>query len=566
MQCGAQAGKEVKITLRSGKCLPETAFGSKSKQESRTLVIIKNSTERKRKKHMRNMKKLVTVLIAAVMVMAMGISAMAEPATGSVKIKNAAATRTYTAYKIFGATANGDAVAYTTDASGKAVIEDDQSAPFTVSSLADSDGLYNVTVTSGKTNADVISWLKENYESFDSTGTTGADDAFDSTSGTYTISGLALGYYYITTGTGSEISIDTVTGTEKEIIDKNTDSPNTPAKEITAEDGTALASAAKSNAARVGSTETFKVTYNATNWVTSGSGSTATTTKIENFYIKDTPTGLSINADSIKVTVNGSEITKGTDYSAEIDATTGTLKITIPWTDETTGNFLYQPTTTNSANIPVAVTYDAAITAAAATATAENKVQIYYNHDSTSGSDGTEVTEPDNPPKTTTDTYKFQLNKVDENQAALLGAQFELYDGDTKVPLVKDGSVYRAAAASDTSTTTVIDMTEASTVEIKGLNDKTYTLKEIKAPDGYTLASDTTIGASDSTETNRLVKADTAAYNDSANGKVTVINQSGSLLPQTGGIGTTIFYVLGTILVIGAGILLVTRRCMSARK
>ena len=44
-----------------------------------------------------------------------------------------------------------------------------------------------------------------------------------------------------------------------------------------------------------------------------------------------------------------------------------------------------------------------------------------------------------------------------------------------------------------------------------------------------------------------------------------IVNKSGSLLPSTGGIGTTIFYVVGGILVIGAGILLVTKKRMSAR-
>ena len=51
---------------------------------------------------------------------------------------------------------------------------------------------------------------------------------------------------------------------------------------------------------------------------------------------------------------------------------------------------------------------------------------------------------------------------------------------------------------------------------------------------------------------------------DEATGTVTVLNQAGSVLPSTGGIGTTIFYIIGAILVIGAGVVLVTRRRMNA--
>ena len=50
----------------------------------------------------------------------------------------------------------------------------------------------------------------------------------------------------------------------------------------------------------------------------------------------------------------------------------------------------------------------------------------------------------------------------------------------------------------------------------------------------------------------------------SANLSTTIINKSGATLPETGGIGTTIFYIIGAILVIGAGVVLVTRRRMSA--
>ena len=86
-----------------------------------------------------------------------------------------------------------------------------------------------------------------------------------------------------------------------------------------------------------------------------------------------------------------------------------------------------------------------------------------------------------------------------------------------------------------------------------GLVDGTYTLVEKTVPSGYNKAADSTftIAASDYTSDNLVQTAE-------------VINNSGAELPSTGGICTTIFYIIGAILVIGAGVLLVTRRRMNA--
>ena len=116
-------------------------------------------------------------------------------------------------------------------------------------------------------------------------------------------------------------------------------------------------------------------------------------------------------------------------------------------------------------------------------------------------------------------------------------------------------------------------------LNLAGLPAGTYTISEIKAPNGYNLLTDPiTIviewaqPSADSTDMKCVwtVKKDGEALSsEDVNGKAlykfTVENQKGSLLPSTGGIGTTIFYVIGGILVIGAGILLVTKKRMSVR-
>lgn len=512
------------------------------------------------------MKKLLTTLLAIAMILAMCIPVMADTAsgsnTGSILIENANKNRTYMAYKIFDASGSGTTVAYTTDATGAGIINDDEESPFSV------DAQYNVTLKKDKSIEDIISWLKDNYQSFDSTGTTGI---FDGDSAKTTISGLSYGYYYVTTGTDSVVSIDTFTGETKTINDKNPQGPNNPDKKITAEDGIDLGNSVTENAAKVGSKESFEITYNATNWVTvtDTTSNKTSTTKIENFYIKDTPTNLDIDVNSVQVYVNGSESALTSD-DCTISYENNVLEIAIPWINSS-GNHKYAPAGLDG-NIPVKVTYDATITTSAASRAATNEVYIYYNHDANGTSDGTPVpTDPNDPPKTTTYTYKFQLNKVDENNNALAGAQFELYDDEnTRVAFVGDGATYRLATADDetTTTTTTINMTTNTTVEITGLDNKNYTLKEIKAPEGYNTAANTTIYPSDSVENgNKLVKADgTYGANAGDAGNVTVVNRAGASLPTTGGIGTTIFYALGAILVIGAGVALIVRRRMNSER
>ena len=96
---------------------------------------------------------------------------------------------------------------------------------------------------------------------------------------------------------------------------------------------------------------------------------------------------------------------------------------------------------------------------------------------------------------------------------------------------------------------------------IKGLDADTYYLTETAAPAGYNkLADPVTIFIGEDGVVN--------ATDDNPNGvtEVKVLNQSGSELPSTGGMGTTVFYVVGGILVVGAIVLLVARKRMAAGK
>lgn len=184
-------------------------------------------------------------------------------------------------------------------------------------------------------------------------------------------------------------------------------------------------------------------------------------------------------------------------------------------------------------------------------------------------------------------TFKMGVNKVNKEGDPLTGAKFVLSkDGSLKVedmgcndegvpttttgliPVVKvsDG-VYRVATDKDTGTTFVM---EAGSIVIKGLDDEVdYYLYETKAPEGYNQLKEpvrfkiTADYVADGSALAEGYPTVTVGTNTSNELTTNVINQAGNTLPSTGGMGTTIFYVLGSILAIGAAILLISKKRMN---
>ena len=151
--------------------------------------------------------------------------------------------------------------------------------------------------------------------------------------------------------------------------------------------------------------------------------------------------------------------------------------------------------------------------------------------------------------------FGFNVQKYKESVAdanKLTGAKFKLYDAATdgnEIPVVKvsDG-VYRVAVAGETG----VEI-EAGAAQIFGLDEKTYYLEETVAPAGYNILTERVAVA---------IVADTVNADGILNSKINVINNAGALLPSTGGMGTTLFYVIGGLLVVCAAVLLVTRKRM----
>jgi fimbrial isopeptide formation D2 family protein/LPXTG-motif cell wall-anchored protein len=167
-------------------------------------------------------------------------------------------------------------------------------------------------------------------------------------------------------------------------------------------------------------------------------------------------------------------------------------------------------------------------------------------------------------------TYKTVFNKVNESGTALPGADFELekkVDGEWKKVTELNASINPTKEVTGSG----------SVFEFTGLDDGEYRLVETQTPAGYnridplyfTITADHEI-ESDYPELTALTgtgaKEFTMKLVSLASGTLsgTVVNKSGAVLPSTGGIGTTIFYTLGAILVLGGGVLLVTRKRMHA--
>ena len=469
---------------------------------------------------MKRTKRIASVLLALVMALSLITTAFAAGETGSITIDNAVVGKTYTIYRIFDLNSHNDdytAINYKVSAKWAAFFQDG------------AKGLDYVTIddqgyVTWKVDADKAAFAKDAY-AFAQASSIPNDGQDKATSSTVKFENLTLGYYLVQSDLGVLCSLDT---TMPDVTIKEKNSQPTVDKQVQENSNGTWGD---TNDANIGDTVNFKTTIN----VVDG--------QPKNYVLHDKMSnGLTFDAGSVEVKIGDRTLTLGSDYTLIANPKDGcTFEI------EFKENVL-------KPNDVVIVTYSATL----------NEKAVIYPEPNTNETklvygEGSETTWDE----TKTFTYQFDLVKTKTDNTVLNGAEFKLYDAKTdgnEIALIDESNgVYRVATAAEKAAEGFVSATiKAGKVTIKGLDSGTYYLEETKAPAGYNVLAERVEVKIDHANLTATVEGDTYV-----SGGVQVINQTGAELPSTGGIGTTIFYVVGGLLVVAAGVLLVTRKRMS---
>lgn len=562
---------------------------------------------------MKHLQKLLAASLALILVLAMAATAFAAEVTGSITIESndkvSVAGKTFQAYKIL------DVKSYTANENAPATVV------YTVPEALKNFYMtrYSLTGNEGDFDAQVTTNIAKEPDLFDfaeaalaaakaanitpGTATAGAADT------SVTISNLPLGYYVIedtaTTKPVSALILDTTT--PNVTVKIKADKPDVDKKiDGTKDTDDATTTLVKYNNTAIGD----QVPYVVTTQVPDMTGYTKYYFVLNDILSK----GLTFNND-VAIQIGDDRLTKDTDYTVTTSATAdGGTALEIVFK-----NFIQYKAKTGS---DIAVTYSATVNEEAVIGHTGNPNEItlkYSNNPNFEDDNDSDKPNDQSPigetPKSTTRTYvtELELLKVDGNGNRLTGAEFKIEGTKLNTVLVtadeftvdengtywklKDGSYttndptdegmdhtkYESTTTKYSKNTTTKTITKPENVVYKGtvgadgvlrftgLSAGTYTITELKAPAGYNLLTapiTVTIGFTAPTAPSTdctWTYTGTDVVNGTHTNQITVTNQAGTELPSTGGMGTTLFYIAGSVLVLAAVVLLTAKKRMNGK-
>ena len=504
---------------------------------------------------MKALKKAMSVLVAALMIFTFALPAFADDnnaetqaASHTITIKSKYANHTFEAYQVLKGTYGNENGTLGDVEWGSGVKSDELLA-----ALNAENGDFKTAVTAadvakvltGYLNSSVKLYHFADVVSDHLAATATATSSVTSTStenGTdYTISVAEDGYYFVKDTTANAAAtryLLQVVGGNVEITAKE-ETPDLDKKIETANGDKNAVSA------NVGEKIPFKLTSK----VPDMGGYTT-----YSFVVKDTMSkGLTFNND-VKVTIGGSNYTVDTTSNTESN---GVTTITIDFGSE----FIKQ-----TAGDAIVITYTVTLNDNALTTNKEtNKAHLEYSNNPSSDGKG-------ETPDKETKVYDFNIaiDKFDgkDSTKKLKGAEFVLRDSDNdnaKYYHIDDDNnvTWVNTEAEATKVTTNAD----GKATFKGLKADTYYLEETKAPAGYNkLDSRKEIKITENYTEDGSLETSAALDNNQYTQTVKVANNQGTVLPGTGGIGTTIFYVIGGLMMAVAAVLFITKKRMGSDK